>query len=540
MNLSITQRLIIMSASSILSLLLVSIVSYFAARAPQQSLIDFHTRIQPSLALLDEVERDFLSIRRLVAVHILELYDTKKKEDENAIKIARERIEANLARYAKEMIVDAQEKTLLENEHAQIRGYDAVAAQVLEKSRDYDSDGARELFTSKGVEQGALVGVAIKAHREYNDKLGDQSQQAATRQSTILLDIAWALSLLAIAITGGVSILLIRSIRQSLQEMQQTVAHIESRQDFTRRILVTRRDELGATAGSVNRLIDKMQASLQTIATGAHSLAASASQMASTSTHVASASLQQSAAASDMAATIEEMTVSINQVADRAQEANALSNDSSHMAANGEQVIGQTVRDINDIAGSVHEAAERIHELDRHGEQIASVVAVIKEVADQTNLLALNAAIEAARAGEQGRGFAVVADEVRKLAERTTSSTQEIETTINAMRSSASNAVDCMQEAVRRVSTGVTGAEETNQAIQRIRASSQDAVQRVEEIASAIREQGAATNSIAAQIEKIAQMSEESSASAEESANAAQDLDRLAKEMHGIVSAYQL
>ncbi|GAB2876690.1 methyl-accepting chemotaxis protein [Uliginosibacterium flavum] len=540
MNLNITQRLVLLSASSILSLLLVSIAGYFAAHAPQKSLAEFQTNIRPSLALLNEVERDFLVIRRLVAVHVLELYDPKKMDDEAAIKSARERIEANLDLYAKRMKADAQNKKLLEDERQQIRGYDAITAQVLEMSRAYDTDAARDLFTSKGVEQGTRVSAAIKAHREYNDQLGDQSQLAAAQEASLLLNIAWAVSALAVVLTGTLALLLIRSIRESLSEVQQTVEYIETRQDFTRRVRVIRQDELGATASAVNRLIEKLQGNLQTIAAGAHTLAASASQMASTSTHVANASSQQSAAASDMAATVEEMTVSINHVADRAQEANTLSSESGQLAANGEQVIGQTVSDINDIAGSVHDAAERIHELDHHGKQIASVVAVIKEVADQTNLLALNAAIEAARAGEQGRGFAVVADEVRKLAERTAKSTQEIEATINAMQTCAGSAVGCMQEAVRRVNTGVSGAQEANQAIQQIRAGSQQAVQRVEEIASAIREQGAATNSIAAQVEKIAQMSEESNASAEESADAAQSLDRLAKEMHGIVSAYRL
>ncbi|MDP5239262.1 methyl-accepting chemotaxis protein [Uliginosibacterium sp. 31-16] len=540
MNLSITQRLLVMSAASMLSLLLVSAAGYFAARAPQQSLTDFQTNIRPSLALLNEVERDFLAIRRMAAVHVLDLYDERKKADEANIRATNERIEANLERYAKEMQVDAQDKILLEDERQQIRAYAQVTEQVMQLSRDFDTDAARDLFTGKGVELGTKVSAAIKAHREYNDKLADESQLAAARKASLLLEIAWAVSLLAMAVTGLLAFLLIRSVRRSLHEVQEAVEHIETRLDFTRRIRVLQQDELGATAGAVNRLIERMQGSLQTIANGAHSLAASASQMASAASHVATGSQQQSAAASDMAATVEEMTVSINHVADRAQEANTLSSHSGLLAANGEQVIGQTVCDINDIAGSVHEAAGRIHELERHSGEIASVVAVIKEVADQTNLLALNAAIEAARAGEQGRGFAVVADEVRKLAERTANSTREIEGTINTMRTSASGAVDCMQEAVRRVSTGVSGAQEANQAIQQIRAGSHGAVQMVEEIASAIREQGSATNSIAAQVEKIAQMSEESSASAEESASVAQQLDHLAKEMHGIVSAYQL
>ena len=203
-------------------------------------------------------------------------------------------------------------------------------------------------------------------------------------------------------------------------------------------------------------------------------------------------------------------------------------------------MIGQTVSDIQDIALTVNEAAELIHGLELHSQQISNVVAVIKEVADQTNLLALNAAIEAARAGEQGRGFAVVADEVRKLAERTSSSTKEIADTIDTMRSGARNAVTGMQGVVDKVAIGVERAQQANDSIKLIGAGSRNAVAMVEEIAAAIREQGSATNNIATQVERIAQMSEESSAAAGHSAIARQHLDPLAAEMRRIVSAYRL
>jgi len=203
-------------------------------------------------------------------------------------------------------------------------------------------------------------------------------------------------------------------------------------------------------------------------------------------------------------------------------------------------VIGQTVSDIQGIALSVHEAAELIHELEQHSQQISKIVIVIREVADQTNLLALNAAIEAARAGEQGRGFAVVADEVRKLAERTGTSTKEIASTVSAMRTNASNAVICMQGVVSKVTEGVERAQEANRSIKKIGEGSRNAVAMVTEITNAIREQGSATNNIAIQVERIAQMSEQSSAAAGNSAQTAQDLDRLANDMKRIVSTYQL
>ncbi len=312
------------------------------------------------------------------------------------------------------------------------------------------------------------------------------------------------------------------------------------KQDFTARAHIYAQDEIGIMGGLLNRLLDKLQNNLKTIAKGAQQLSEASTHMAVSSDQVARASDQQSASASNMAASIEELTVSINHVGERASEANTHSTRSGHLAEAGAQVIGQTVSDINDIAETVHAASGRIRELEAQSDRISSVVAVIREVADQTNLLALNAAIEAARAGEQGRGFAVVADEVRKLAERTAASTHEISSMVDTVRSSARNAVESMEHAVVRVSAGVARAAEANTAIRQIGESSESAVGMVSEITHAIREQSAASTSIAQQVERIAQMAEEGNAAASESAQSARELDALANTLQKVVASYRL
>ncbi len=539
-NLTIAQRIIMMIAASVISLLVVGLVGLSVANMESANLKQIANGNMASIITLGEVRQDLMEIRVNVYAHILNtdnaaMQSIEKNFEENA-KHARD-----LLKGYEKFVIDEKDKKQLEEDSKALNAYlDFMHAQVLPASRKHEKEAARQLVVTTGAALGAKTLKVLEAHVDHDRKEAEEMAKdalASAAQGKIISSASILAGFVAIGLLGWT---LLRNIRQSLGQIQSMVHRIEHDLDFTVRVDVKSRDEIGQTTLALNRLLDKLQSNLKSIAGGAQSVAAAANQMAATSTQVAQASQQQSEAASGMAATVEEMTVSINHVGDRAQEANRISSESGHLAASGELVIGQTAQGINQIATTVHEAAERIHELEQHSAQISNVVAVIKEVADQTNLLALNAAIEAARAGEQGRGFAVVADEVRKLAERTASSTQEIARTIETMRSSASEAVRSMEGAVAEVNQGVERAQEANQSIRQIGEGSRSAVGMVEEITTAIREQGTATNNIAIQVEKIAQMSEESSAAAEESARAARDLDRLAGEMHGIVVAYRL
>ncbi len=539
-KLTIVHRIVLLVVASIISLLLVGYDGLSVGNKSVDSIKSINDDSLASIQLLGDARQAFTLSRVAAYAHIIAANEDAKAKVEKTLQSQFEATLKLLKDYEK-LATDPEEKKLLEACVGNMKAYtEAIVTQLIPLSRANDSEAIGPVITTQLVPIASKTIQGFEDLVAYNRKSAETTTQEALSNADRGLKITLGTILIALLIVSAIGIPVAREIRLRMNRLREAMSHVNESLDFTLRIPIKRMDELGSSADAFNKLLDRLQGNLKSIADGTHSVATAANAMATTAGQVATASHQQSEAASSMAATVEEMTVSINHVADRAQETSHLASESGKLAASGEEVIGQTAADIHDIAATVDQAAELIHGLEQHSQQISNVVQVIKDVADQTNLLALNAAIEAARAGEQGRGFAVVADEVRKLAERTSASTQEIATTIDTMRASAGDAVTSMQGVVAKVQIGVERAQQANESIKQIGQGSRGAVGMVEEIAEAIREQGAATNNIATQVERIAQMSEESSAAAGNSAQSASELDRLAGEMRQIVSAYRL
>jgi len=289
---------------------------------------------------------------------------------------------------------------------------------------------------------------------------------------------------------------------------------------------------LGDMVGSIRKMVSEISQSSNALTRGAE-------RISTASREVAIASERQSGATQSMAAAIEEMTVSINHISDSAKGTQDNSLSSLSLSEDGFVRIQAASNGIKEIASTVSDASGRIHRLEERANQISSIAGVIKEIAGQTNLLALNAAIEAARAGEQGRGFAVVADEVRKLAERTSSATIEIEQMITGIQTDTVQVVGVMNAALPQVDAGVQAAEGAAEALRQIKDGAQTTLSSIREVANATKEQSLASDSIAQKVEEIATMVEETTAAMLSTAETAEDLERIAGELTQLVSRFR-
>ncbi len=288
----------------------------------------------------------------------------------------------------------------------------------------------------------------------------------------------------------------------------------------------------------------QMQSGLRTIVghtlRTAEQLAQSARQLVASAHQVSGASDAQSDASASVAASVEEMTVCISEISDSAAHAQKDGSEAGLLAKGGSQAVSEVIVEMGRISEAVMGSSQSVTLLGEKSQQISNIVKVINEIAEQTNLLALNAAIEAARAGEQGRGFAVVADEVRKLAERTMTSTQEVATMIQLIQDGTSEVVKGMSHESVRVNQGVALVGHANESMERIQGGVQKVLASVEQISSALREQNAASNLIARSVEGIAEMTEKNSSVIKEVSSAAEHLEQLAVQLNESVGKFKL
>jgi len=398
--------------------------------------------------------------------------------------------------------------------------------EAMEKQKELFGDYDAALLPW-GVVEPALQ-KSLLALVEANLKSGESAIEAgktASQTSRVASVSIFGVATVVLIVLG---VALARGIVRPLEEMRRAIVTVATENDFTHRAQVTTKDEAGQTALAFNQLLDQMQSSLREVLESAARISSAAHLAAEVSKQVSDASGNQSESASAMAAAIEEMTVSITHINDSTQGALQRAHEAGEAANSGAETISQTNVEMAEIAKTVQSAGQNINDVGVQSNRISMIVQVIKDVADQTNLLALNAAIEAARAGEQGRGFAVVADEVRKLAERTASSTTDISKVVSSMQSTTQNAVVGMESVVQRVDVGNKLSDQAAGRVGEIQGSARHVAEAINDISVALNEQNSVAQDIARRVETVARMSEENSFAAKNTAQVAEELDQLA------------
>ena len=443
--------------------------------------------------------------------------------------------------WSKEALGGELQKTLLTDAHGFAQQfYKIVDEQYLPAVRAGDREKIKSVLEELEPVYEAhrqAINQVVKLATDRNTEDEDHGRALIQKVNVILA----LVSALTMCVSIGLAIYISRSVlRQLGGDPKEVVSVVDAMAtgDFSQH------SHKQPVAGSLLANADQMRIKLSEMITGvkdqannvgdmARSLATSAGQIAKNANH-------ESDAVASMAAAIEELSVSTTHINDQGTSAKRIASNSRSNAEAGAKVVNKMATGLLGTAGELEAASTDVSRLGEDALRISDVVKVIREIADQTNLLALNAAIEAARAGEQGRGFAVVADEVRKLAERTASATSEINEMSGKIGDAAGHALTGMEKVVNTTRQGVDEAELARNSIKDIQSGFAEVTGVIDEIAPALEEQNAAASELAKSTERVSQMSEENSGAAQSLLSLATELETKAREMRSGVEVFKV
>lgn len=375
--------------------------------------------------------------------------------------------------------------------------------------------------------------VAITLHKKATDGLNNTIARGRTVMLVVLVGSAIGQVLLLLFI--------MLPVLKSISAMTARLKDIASGEgDLTKRIDVSAHDEIGETARWFNTFVENLAVIIGQVASNARQVTVVAENVRSNSSAVVASSEDMADQASSVAVAAEEMSATAFEIASSCNRSAISASEADQATETGARVIQETIAGMQRIAERVREAASNVEELGAKSSQIGTIVGTIQDIADQTNLLALNAAIEAARAGEQGRGFAVVADEVRALSERTTKATKEIADMIKMVQQETAGAVKAIENGVLEVENGTREASRSGEALGVITNEIQNVTQQMSQIATAAEEQSSTTNSISQNIRQITDVVQESADKAQGSASSAEELSRLADELQRLMGKFRV
>jgi methyl-accepting chemotaxis protein len=434
-----------------------------------------------------------------------------------------------------------KDKDLLAKIRASTDRINALTEQQITLRRQSRSHEANDMaFGPKMTEAvGSLVHdcneLESREDQLVRDQINAEYQTEARAHGITLL-------LVASGVLLGVltSTVIVRSISRGVAGMLGMIHEISARNLAVDDVEIQSGDEIGEAGIALNGMRNSLREMVRGIASTAEHLAAASEEISAGASQSAETARIQADQTRQVATAMAEMSSVVEQVSENSNTASASSHQAAEAAQQGGQVVEDALETMRRIAESSSTMAARITKLGNSSVQIGEIVAVIDEIADQTNLLALNAAIEAARAGEQGRGFAVVADEVRKLAERTTKATKEIATMIESIQVEAKSAVEAIESGSHDVMIGVEKTTASGTALQEIIRASEQVGDMISRIATAATEQSSATEAVNSSVTQISNLTAESSAAAEQTAKACASLSKMALDLQTLVNQFRL
>ncbi|HHH35202.1 MAG TPA: methyl-accepting chemotaxis protein [Gammaproteobacteria bacterium] len=532
-NLSIKHKIISIACVGILGFAAYLFFNYFVNSENAARLNEIHGLHFPVLDKVQENEnvalRTIESINRAVST-----MDEEPLEEARALAGEFHNNLKEIARLDPRLQGDIDNLTQIFAEYFKI-AYDFAQGMVagtvdLSQSRDTISamNAARDKFKDS---KAAFQKMAYERFESTINEAKDASEQALITGVIIAIAMAVILGLLGMYL--GTSITNnIHGVTVSLREMAS------GQGDLRKRLHSNAQDEVGELVSEFNRFVEKLQGIIREITESVERLSSASEQMSTVSAQSRQGVVKQQSDIDQVATAMNEMSATVHEVARNAGDAAGAAKAADAEAGNGKQVVSQAVSTIDKLASDVDEAANVIHQLAADSENIGTVLDVIKAIAEQTNLLALNAAIEAARAGEQGRGFAVVADEVRTLAQRTQQSTQEIQEIIEKLQAGAERAEKVMKASCEQAQVSVDESSRAGTSLVSITDMVASINDMNTQIASAAEQQTAVAEEISRSIVHINDVAVQTSESSDHLMRASEDVSAMTAQLHGLVSKF--
>ncbi|QEN45601.1 methyl-accepting chemotaxis protein [Pseudomonas protegens] len=492
----------------------------------------------PSIKSVDEFTQ--LSLRQRVQAYRLLLNRDPQAQQQtlDAIDQRNQKIEEARAQYLK-LISSPEERLAYEQYSTLLSHHRQLESQLIELSHNNQLEAMQQLLNADLMDSAEKINAVLNQLVEINSHYATVADDDAAAQYRRAFNLVVGLLVLASALTLLFAWRLIRSITQPIANALRAAEEI-AEGNLTRPITVDGSDEAGRLLQAMVTMQEKLRDTLQSISGSAHQLASAAEELNSVTEEGARGLTQQNNEIEQAATAVNEMTSAVEEVARNAVSTSEASKSATTSAGDGRDLVRETVSAIERMSSDVQGTASLIGDLANESRDIGKVLDVIRGLADQTNLLALNAAIEAARAGEAGRGFAVVADEVRALAHRTQQSTSEIERMIGSIQSGTEHAVDSMRNSTERAESTLSIARGAGQSLDTINSAISEINERNLVIASAAEEQAQVAREVDRNLVNIRDLSVQSTTGANQTQAASSELSRLAVDLSNLVTRFKL